>query len=330
MSEFRQDIVSGDWIIIAPVRSKRPQNFKEKAVRKIKSKSVCPFDNLQKSGNWPPLNSWPDLKKWKLIVIPNKFPILSHSEKCGVKTPRGPYFMEEGVGHHDLIVTRNHHAPLYKLPEKDMTALLGIIQEQIGVYSKDRCLAYVSTFMNVGPKAGASLDHPHLQLLATPIIPPDVSHSLHGAKRYYEKNNRCAHCEIIKYERAENSRIIAENISAIALAPFASRSPFEIRIFPRRHNPSFEKITAKERKGVGELLQKTLKVIADELGNPDMNFFIHSAPIKERSNYRYYHWHIEILPILKINGGLELSTGVQVNSMPPEEVVNFLRPKGKK
>jgi len=329
MSEFRQDIVSGDWIVVAPERAKRPQQFKNKIKRKSDIKSKCPFEDLKKSGNWPPVSGWPNIEKWKLIVIPNKFPILNHSEKCAIKTPRGPYYTEEGVGHHDLIITKDHATPLYKIPATDMTQLMTIMQDQFVSYGEDRCLEYVSAFMNWGPKAGGSLVHPHLQLLATPIIPPDVTHSLHGSERYYKKNKKCPHCEVVRYERAEKARVIDENGSGIVVAPFASHTHFEIRIFPKRHNPSFEKITPTEKKEIGALLQSTLKRIAERLSDPDLNFFIHSAPIKNKSKYRFYHWHIEILPILKTNGGLELSTGVQVNSMPPEDVANFLHSKKK-
>ncbi|MBS3903585.1 MAG: hypothetical protein KGZ30_04420 [Anaplasmataceae bacterium] len=323
MSQFRQDIISGDWIIIAPERSKRPDGFVKKGKRLVSPKSKCPFENLQKSGNWPPRAIWPEEKNWRLAVIPNKFPILSHSEVCSVKTPRGPYFIEEGVGEHDLIVTRDHDTPLYALKEKEINLVFSIIQERFAVYSKDKCLYYASAFMNWGPGAGASLIHPHLQVLSTPIVPPDVTHSLHGAERYHKKHKKCAHCEVIRYEQAEKSRVIFQNKYAIAIAPFASQTPFEVRIFPKIHNPFFDKESSKVINDIAKILRLTLQKIAKKLNDPDLNFFIHSAPLKDRSHYRYYHWHLEVLP-RHIVGGLEMSTGVQVNPMLPEEVARFL------
>ena len=130
---------------------------------------------------------------------------------------------------------------------------------------------------------------------------------------------------MIKFEQKEKKRIIFENESAIAFAPYISRSPFEIRIFPKKHLPYFENTYDKEMSAVVEALQKTLGSFKKNLKDPDYNFFIHTSPIKDKENYGHYHWHIEVIPHLAIRAGFELGTGLEINTVDPDEAAKILR-----
>lgn len=326
MSELRQDLVSGDWIIVAPERARRPADFMRwRAPRKRTPKATCPFEDLKKSGNWPPILAYPSQGKWQIVVIPNKYPALVHTPECAVPLARGPYSVTTGSGHHDLVVTRDHDKNIAALGEHLAFEVFRMLQKRYRMLAKDRCLLYTSTFFNWGESSGASLYHPHYQVLTLPIIPPDIQHSLNGSLRYYKERKKCVHCVMLRSELSERPRIIEENRETVALAPYVSRQPFEVRIFPRRHLPCFEKTPARDLRAVVATLQSVLRRVKKHLGDPDFNFFIHTAPLKYQKRYRYYHWHIEVIPKLTILGGFELSTGVDINVIDPDTAAAILR-----
>jgi UDPglucose--hexose-1-phosphate uridylyltransferase len=326
-SELRQDIVSGEWILIAPARGGRPKQFAEKKKFKPASKKGCPFEHPEKAGGGAPSIIHPRGVNWRIQVIPNKYPAVNHREIMAVLGMQGPFFVIPGVGYHDLVVTRGHNKNFPALPRKDAELVLQTFKERYLMLERDRYVSYISIFHNWGPRAGASIYHPHYQIIALPVIPPDVEHSLVGSKKYSNKHRRCVHCDIIKWEKKEGKRIIYENRGAIAFAPFVSREPMEIRVFPKKHLPFFEKSTASELSYVADAMQKALRMVEKKLGYPDYNFFIHTAPVRNRENYRYYHWHIEIQPKIDIEGGFELSTGIEINTIDPDEAAEFLRSK---
>lgn len=328
MSEFRQDPVSKDWILISPERSRRPSEFaKDRKKRTPSPRSHCPFEpeKLSQAPNWPPILSTPHVRNWRVVVVPNRFPALTHVEKCSEELDGGPYRSRTGIGHHDLIITRHHEKNFASLSLDRALEVLDILKRRYLQLVEDSCILYTSSFFNWGPKAGASVFHPHYQILSLPIIPPDIQHSLNGSERYYAKHQKCIHCEMIAYEKKNGSRVIAENKQAIVLAPYVSRRPFEVRLFPKMHTPFFEQSSGVLLTGVTELLQKSLRVIKKKLNDPDLNFFIHTSPLKRQEEYTYYHWHIEIFPHISTPAGFELSTGVEINSVDPNFVATTLR-----
>ncbi len=329
MSEFRQDPVSGDWMIIAPERMKRPDQLltAKRPKRKPTPKSTCPFENLQKTGNWPPIFQIPQKGDWRVVVLPNKYPALTHANVCAIVLARGPYKVAQGVGHHELVVGRDHEKNLAGMNAKQGLEIMRAIRSRYATLARDKCVKYAIAIFNWGPSAGASQYHPHYQLLALPIIPPQAQNSYETSRKYYEKHRKCVHCAMLDYERKEKTRIIEENRYALAVAPYASINRFEVRIFPKRHEPSFEAASEAELAGVTELLQSVLRRIKKYLYDPDLNFFIHSAPVKDKKRYAGYHWHIEILPkgLIPEPAGFELGTRIDINSADPDKVASILK-----
>ncbi len=326
MSEFRQDLISGDWVIVAPGRAKRPNAlFEKKKPRKPTPKSKCPFEDLKKTGNWPPVVAVPSDAKWRVIVIPNKYPALRHGEACALPISVGPYRAYEGVGAHELLVTRDHRNTIADLSVREGLELFRVLQSRYRLHEEDPCMKYVASFFNWGPTAGASVYHPHYQLLALPIIPPHVKSSLFGSERFWKKHHRCGHCETIRFERRYKKRVVAETGTAIALCPYAPQEPFEVRIFPKRHLPYFENTSERDTTGVVEILGDVLRTMRTRLNDPDLNFFIHTSPVRNRERYGHYHWHIEILPRLSISGGFELGGNIEITVVDPDEAATILR-----
>lgn len=325
-SELRQDIISGDWIVIAPQRTKgkKTWQFIKKEKRTKTPIENCPFENPQKSGNKPILIH-KNGKDWKIQVIENKYPAFIHRDACAQVFYHGPYSIMEGIGHHEIAITKNHHKNLPRLDKNTANLLFQVFQNRYKTLAKDSCVSYISIFHNWGPKAGASVYHPHYQIIAIPVIPPNISHSLDGSARFYQKNKKCVHCEMIDWEKKHKKRIIYENKGAIVFTPFVSREPFELRILPKKHLPYFENASNDELKFIVDAMQNALKKIENRLKDPDYNFFIHTSPIKNSKKYAHYHWHIEILPKISVSAGFELGTGIEITVIDPDEAAKILK-----
>ncbi len=334
--ELRKDLVSGDWIVISPNRKKRPEQFKRSEKTKKVLKKDCRFEDLKKINPEGPILIYPltyevgagiyGAKKWQLAVIENKYPAFSHKKMlCPVLDKCGPYQTLKAIGHHELVVTRNHNNNFPKLSENEARQVFQAFRDRYLMFLTDKCVEYVSIFHNWGAKAGASVYHPHYQIIAMPVVPPDVSHSLKGSDSYFKEHKKCVHCVMIDWEIKNKNRVIFENEGAIAFAPFVSREPFEIRIFPKKHLPYFENTLDSDMNYVVDALKMSLKKLEKNLKNPDYNFFLHTSPIQNKEKHSHYHWHIEIIPKTTIKAGFELGTGMEINIVDPNEAARILR-----
>jgi UDPglucose--hexose-1-phosphate uridylyltransferase len=329
--EFRKDLVSGDWILIAPSRVRRPDIIKIK-----KEKGFCPFENPQKSGNPPPILWYPrpgtplkkrkNLSSWFIQVLPNKYPLLFHPLKgtCPSVQSLGPQKTLKGVGFHEVIITRDHFKTIDKMNLEEIDLLLKAYQARYQALVSEPCVNYILIFHNQGKLAGASIFHPHSQLVALPVVDPDISKSIEGSQEYYEKHKKCIHCAMLEWEMKQKKRIIYQNKHFVTLVPFAPRVSYETRIYPLVHAAHFEEISDEKRRFLAESLKDALKRIAKAIKTQDYNFFIHSAPLTLK-NHGHYHWHIEILPRVSAWAGLELGVGIEAVVVPPEEAAKNLR-----
>ena len=327
-SELRQDLVSGDWIIMAPGRVKRPRDLidKRKNIKRFRAPARgCPFENPQKYGNNEPILTYKNKHGWEVLVIPNKYPAVSHERIIATPAKHGPYNILPGVGHHDLLITRDHDKNFPNLSVSHSELVFRAFRDRYMMLLDDKYIAYASIFHNWGPEAGASIYHPHYQLIAIPVVPPDVQHSLRGSADYFKTNKKCVHCVMIEFEIKARKRIIYENENAVVFAPFVSRYEYEIRIFPKKHLPYFENTPDKDLKGIVDCLRVALKKSEKNLADPDYNFFIHTAPIQDKKKYDHYHWHIEVTPKITISAGFELGTGADITVVDPDEAAKMIR-----
>lgn len=335
-SELRQDLVSGDWVVVAPkraLRHGRKLTFKKRKI-KLPPKSTCPFEDLQKSGHGVPILAL-DRKSneikwqlgenydWFLQVVPNKYPIVREGD-CSVYHREGPFSWLEGAGFHEIVIFREHAKQPAYFSRSEVDLMLQAYQKRYQALSQEDCAEYVLIYHNHGPEAGATIYHPHSQIVALPVIPPDVGRSIRGSGEYFKKYQRCVHCDMIAWERKEGSRVVYENETMIAFCPYASKVSFETRIFPKMHENAIEAISVRERWLLADALMAVLRKVAKGLADPPYNFFIHTAPTHPKQ-FRHYHWHIEILPRTSIWAGVELGTGVEVVSVTPEQAAMHLR-----
>ncbi len=336
--EFRKDLVSGDWILVASGRRKRPMLTKKSVVaaKKDDGKENCPFEDPQKAGNPAPLLWHPrpgkrdsanleDLSSWFIQVIPNKFPLFFHQKSCPEMRKKGDAeFRLPAVGYHEVIITRDHNKTLDKMTLEEVDLVLKTYQERHLTLLKDPCVKYVLILHNQGEAAGASVPHPHSQIMALTIIDPDISSSLSGSWNYYKVYRKCVHCTMLEHELKEKVRIVKKNKHFVTVVPFAPRVSYETRIYPLVHSSKFQEITDEQRKALAESLKDALTRINKAMDNPDYNFFIHTAPVDDGDS-DHYHWHLEILPRGFKWAGLELGMGIEVVAVPPEEAAMNLR-----
>lgn len=322
ISELRQDIVTGDWVIIATARGRRPDDYKQKRIKTNNEAENCPFCKDDPSQDL--LIYKRDDDSWSLRVIPNKYPAVGEFGKVLRKENDGLFERMDGVGFHEVIITGDHGRPFAELRTEEIAEILDAYQDRYLTLMNKQYIKYISVFNNHGKEAGASLGHPHSQLLAIPVVSPGIGLELFGSENYYSKHGQCVYCAMIRHEKELKERVIFENEYFIALAPFASRAAFEVWVLPKEHRAYFERIGHEEKLKMAEVLRTALAKIHKGLDDPAYNFYLHTSPC-DGQDYYYYHWHIEILPKTSIWAGFELATGIEISAVRPEEAADFLR-----
>ena len=328
MPELRKDPIIGRWVIISTERGKRPSSFQ--TPEKKSTGGFCPLCPGNEDKTPPevfayrPFDSPPNTPGWSLRVVPNKFPALRIEGELD-RRGEGIYDKMNGVGAHEVIIEcPDHDETLSSVPTSNFEKVLLTYRSRINELYKDTRFKYISIFRNQGEVAGASLAHPHSQLIALPVVPKRLMEELDGAKGYFNYKERCVYCDIIKQEKKQDVRIISENQEFLSIVPFASRFPFEIWIFPRQHNSSFEETPEWKYTFLAEIFSDVLKRLDMALANPPYNFMLHTSPVSEKIN-DYYHWHFEIIPRLTRVAGFEWGSGFYINPTAPEDAAKFLR-----
>ena len=256
--------------------------------------------------------------------MPNKFPALRVEGELN-REGVGLYDKMNGIGAHEVIIeTPNHDENLSNLSPKRFGDVLWAYRDRMLDLKKDIRLRYAIIFKNHGEAAGATLEHTHSQLIALPIVPHLVAEEMAGARDYYNRKERCIFCDIVRQEIQQGERIFLENQEFIVINPFASFSPFESWILPKRHAAFYEDSQAYEIESLGRIFSETLRRLEKVLDFPPYNFTLHTAPFTERSS-EHYHWHFEIIPKLTKFAGFEWGSGFFINPTLPEEAARFLR-----
>ncbi len=341
MSELRKDIIGGRWVIIASARGKKPDDFRP-ARPEIKKEPAgfCPFCEGNESKT--PAEVYALRKKgtrqdkpgWLVRVVPNKFPALTRGVPP-VQHENGIFRWMDGVGVHEVVIeTPDHDKELSDLPLYHLQHVLETYKKRVISIEEEFQYKYVHVFKNKGREAGASLSHPHSQIVATPIIPKKVNEELYGCERLHRQCGECIVCRIIREETRVGERLILRNEHFCVIAPFAPRFPFEMRVYPLRHSAWYTSLTKVESLWLARTLKTTLGKLKTILSNPPYNFYIHQAPNPHLPHEAWanlkesFHWHLEIIPILTRVAGFEWGTGFYINPVPPETAAAFLRGSG--
>ncbi len=327
-SQFRQDLVSGEWVLIASGRKDKPHGIlkRESTYQPL---DACPFEDFEKSGNGPVIYSFPENAgaQWRVAVINNKYPAVETGICKPVEVQDG-FNIADGNGFHELVITRDHERLLTDFSTEEIRDLFLVYRERYKQIAQYACGQYIIIFHNFGKEGGATVYHSHSQIISLPILPPDVSRSLKGSEEYYNKHHREVYEVLIQQELEHKKRVIYQNDFYVAVCPFVSKSPYEVRIYPKRHQSHFEHIDDNEMMYVADILSTVLKKMKKALNDPSYNYFIHTAPVKDLSSMpssEFYRWHIELLPRIKFDAGFEAGTGITMNIVDPDNAAQVLR-----
>jgi UDPglucose--hexose-1-phosphate uridylyltransferase len=334
-NELRKDYLLNRWVVIAKNRKKRPTDFIRK--KNIINESICPLclNNEQMTPPavlvYLPANGKPRKEKdendfrhknWLVRVIPNLYPAFippTNQDKLITDNPT-PL---KAIGHHEVVVESPRHTEHPSVASiSQLVHVINIYLDRLNVLSRKVYVKHVTIFRNHGQEAGASLSHPHTQIIASPIIPSLVENELESSKKYWNIHKECVFCDILQRE-AEGSRFIYENQSFIVFAPYASINPLEFWILPKSHNSSMLSLSKNQILDLAKTMRICFGGLRTLLNDPPYNFGFHTIINENVKNF--YHWHLEVYPRLATWAGFEKSTCMFINIISPEDAAIELR-----
>ncbi len=330
MSELRRDPVSGRFVIIAPERQVGSLADPRPDPPLGPDADLCPFCEGHEAlaGReilaWRPDGFPPDGPGWQVRVVANREPALRVESHLGDATDTLLQWFG-GLGAHEVIIeSPQHQASFERMTSEQVGRVLWAWRERMRDLRRDFRLESFLVVKNVGWLAGATLAHPHSQLLALPLVPQHLEDELAGARDFFERTASCVFCELMREEQESQSRLVSEDERTVALTPFASRVPFELCVLARDHQAAFEDVSDDGLAAVAARLRDTLGRLDRVLGSPPYTLLLHSAPVANDWEGSY-HWHLEILPRLTPVPGLAWDGGIHINPVSPEEAAQALR-----
>lgn len=314
---------------MARERAKRPHDFvRQQAKPEPPAFSPsCPFCPGNEVMTPPEIVTYRDQKAngWRVRAFVNRFPALTPEGSTMIREEEGFFLGMDGVGVHEVIVeTPVHNKPLALMEDSGVEDVLRAYQERYNVLSRMPFVKSIVIFKNHGPSAGTSLEHPHSQLVATPVVPKHIRMQYEVAIRYHDDTGRCLYSDLAGHELRIGKRVVMETERFVVFHPFASHQPFEAWIVPRMHQACFGNASAEDLKDLAHVLRITLLKLYRGLNNPDFNYVIDTAPVGDE-NKNYYLWHLRIIPRLTEVAGFEIGSGIYINTALPEETAHFMR-----
>lgn len=336
LPEFRYNPLDDRWVILAPERSKRPQNFSRT------SEELEPFDK-----NCPFCPGWEHLAPvevlrlgadhaagWSVRAVANRYPLLRVEGDVN-RSPNGPYEVQSGVGAHEVVIeTPNHHRPWQDRTAEENFLVLAAWRFRLLDLARDSRLRYFQAFSNIGTCAGATVFHPHSQIVASSVVPLSAMSRLQRNHFYWAKTKRCLCCEVVDFERSQKDRIIIDSEDFSVFCPYASSSPFSILFVPKRHESQFTMAAEHHIKALAGLMSAVLSVYSASTANAGYNLILHTSPphadAEENDSgnilrWNRTHWYIELISRYITPGGYEFATATAVNDVLPEEAAAHLR-----
>jgi UDPglucose--hexose-1-phosphate uridylyltransferase len=328
VSVIRQDPTTRDWVILAPERAQRPRDVGVERRGRVRRAHdpTCPFcPGNEEMTPAELMRVPPERPGWAVRVVGNRFAALT-DDRVLERREAGRLFREmDGIGHHEVIIeTPRHDRTIAHMTEAEVEAILRAYQARYRALRGDARIRYVIIFKNHGERAGTSLEHPHSQIVATPVAPLALRQKYEIAIRHWDDTGRCLYCDVIDAELEAKARVVLETPAFVVFHPWASRAVYETWIAPRRHQPSFAQVSDADLGELARTLRATLRGLDAVLGDPDFNLIVHSAPVADEAQ-SYYLWHIRVLPRVATIAGFELGSGIYVSTVLPEESAARLR-----
>ena len=342
MSELRRDPLSKRWVIIAPKRGERPNDFHSDFTIEAgrQRDAECPFCEGHEAETLPevyahrPHGSQANQPGWQVRVAPNKFPALRSAEEFEIQA-EGMHQRLNGIGAHEVVIeTPQHGLSMADLDAAHLAHVLTAYRQRLQALMQDARVRYVQLFKNHGAGAGASLAHSNAQILTLPVMPGALSTELRSTHEHYRRTGACLFCDIIRQEIASDERIITANESFVAFAPFAGRMPFEMFVAPWFHQHDFTMIGDEQIERLACIIRDSLRRLRAAASDPPYNLVLRTAPntrsladpaVSISTVAPAYHWRFEILPRLTPLAGFEFGADCYINPTAPEAAATLLR-----
>ncbi|HYR45068.1 MAG TPA: HIT domain-containing protein [Terriglobia bacterium] len=325
MSEFRFNRVTGDWVIIATERARRPEDYIIRMNRRAVPSHLdtCPFC-VGNEDSTETIFAEPAEGPWEVRFVKNKFaaliPDIQHEVSGGSLDRR-----MAGVGYHELLIShREHNRYLHDQSTDEVRRVWAALRRRYIEIGNHGRISLVVIYQNHGASAGSSLEHPVWQIMATPVLPNDVRHRTQDARQFFDENGYCLFCGTIEDELKQSVRVIQQTQHFVSFVPFAAISPFHVWLMPQRHMPDFGLITEDELTDLATHVRRLVRKIYFGLDDPDYNLVVRSV-LERSSDARSFHWYISIIPRVSQPAGFELGSGMFINASIPERSAEFLR-----
>ncbi len=313
--------MTGRWVVIAGERAQRPSDFLPRRLP-VEDDPLrpCPFCPGHDANLNPVIERVGADGEWEVRVVPNLYPAFSGNDPM-VVSHLGPVFTQAPAsGVHDVIVLAPDHNVSWADLGADHSALIMYaIRDRMLEHSELAGLRYSQAVVNSGREAGASIEHPHGQLLSMPFIPGEAANELAGFARF---QGNCLLCAVMEAELEAGHRVIYADDRVVMLCPFWSGTPYEMLLLPRSHETHLHDAADEDLAAIGQSVQMSLASLRTRLGDVAYNLMFHSAPFRTKADF---HWHVHVMPKISTRGGFEMGSGVLINVVPPERAADDLR-----
>ena len=321
MSQLRLDPLTGRWVVISLDRGERRSDFARRTLAvEGEPGRPCPFCPGHEEKTPPALETYGPQGDWLVRVVPNLFPAFAGNQPM-VVDHIGPVFTEAPASgiHEVLVMTPDHASSWADLTDAHAGLVMAAIRDRMAEHAAVPGLRYSQAIVNTGREAGASVEHPHGQLLAMSFVPREISDEQAGFARF---EGSCLLCTTIDAEEETRYRIVLSDRHVVVLCPYWSSTAYEMLVLPRTHEAHLQDAAPADLDAVGGAIRTALAGLRERLGDVAYNIVFHAAPFRSEGEF---HWHVHLLPKVTTRAGFELGTGVPINICPPETAANELR-----
>lgn len=329
MSELRLDPTTREWVVIATERARRPHDFAALGERPPVPdfSESCPFcpGNEDQTTTERAVYTDPATGAWQVRVIDNKFPAVLRDGGVSRRQEHPLALALDAVGAHEVVIeTPLHNRHLGLMDDREVWMVVRAYRDRLVELSALPMVRQVIIFKNHGPSAGTSLEHPHSQIVATPVVPWQRRHHYEVAVRHFDAYGRNLYQDMVEFELQQGARIVRETPLFVEIHPYASRRPFETWVVPRNARSTLAALSDEELRDFSRVMRDALRRIHVGLNNPDYNHVVYTAPSGDECE-PYYSWHLRIYPRLTAVAGFEIGSGIHINTSLPENTAEFMR-----
>ena len=321
MSQLRLNPLTGRWVTIVADRAERPSDFAPRLAQiEAEPGRPCPFCPGNEESTPPALETASASGEWQIRVVPNRYPAFAGDEPFAVHTLGPVHTQAEASGIHEVFVyARDHQATIASLSDEQIATVMDVLRRRMIDHAASPGIRYTQAIVNHGRESGASLAHPHGQLLGMPFVPGEILDEERAFGRFH---GGCILCATVEAELVEGTRVVTADDDCVVVSPYWAGSPYELLIIPREHNVHIQDAASDSLAGVGRSLRNAIRTLNAHLGDVAFNLVVHTAP---HEHHGPFHWHFHIWPKLVTVAGFERGTGVMINIVPPEEAAAQLR-----